>query len=193
MHFRRTRSPISPRCKGRRRVACFPYSVGTQPGCGKPTSCSTETSPSVAPTDACLAPSLSIWGAASMAASTSLSTQPPTSGGFAATCSILSRSLVRRSSSIPAETSAPLTIGKTASVLSGSGRGASTLAFDRTQRVRDERVYRLVPSRRRRADARRQPRHAETAGCRVLRRILQPSGRHHVVGAPQDAWPGQAA
>src|SRR5271166_349338 len=28
MHFRRTRSPISPRCKGRRRVACFPYSMG---------------------------------------------------------------------------------------------------------------------------------------------------------------------
>ena len=32
--------------------------------------------------------------------------------------------------------------------------------------------------------------HARSAGRRLLRRVLQSPGRHHAVGAPQDAWLG---
>ena len=93
--------PISPHCKGRCRVACFPVSMGTLPGAASQSPPRPKLHHRLRSTGACSAPSLSIWGAASTAASTSQATLPPTSGGFAATCSTSSRNLVPRSSSIP--------------------------------------------------------------------------------------------
>ena len=111
-------------CKGRRRVACFHERFfGAVRDEASQESYSTETSPSAASTRGCSAPSSSISAAASMAASTSLATPPPTSAGFAATCSTSSRSSAPRSSRYPGGNFVSSYNGKTASVPSRSGRG----------------------------------------------------------------------
>ena len=67
------------------------------------------------------------------------------------------------------------------------------LDVDRDQPVRHQRIHRLVPRRRHRADAGGQSRHARRR-CRPQHgRILQPSRRHDPVGAAPQARLGQAA
>ena len=78
------------------------------------------------PIPACSAPSSSISAAASMAASTSPAIRPPTRTASAATCWNSSRSSARRSCAIPAATSSPATIGRTASARLRSAQRDST-------------------------------------------------------------------
>ena len=67
------------------------------------------------------------------------------------------------------------------------------LDVDRAQHVRHQRVHRLVPGGRHRADAGGQPRHARRR-CRAQPgRILQPSRRHGAVGPAPRARLGAAA
>ena len=127
-------------------------------------SSSTATSSWPTWTAACSAPSSSISAAASMAASSSRAIPTADEQGFRRDVMELVASLAPPSSAIPAATSSPATTGKTASARSSSGRAARPrLALDRDQPVRHQRVHRLVPHGRRRADARRQSRHARAA------------------------------
>ena len=69
----------------------------------------------------------------------------------------------------------------------------SRLDVDRAEHVRHQRVHRLVPGRRHRADARRQSRHARPRRGAQPRRVLQPSGRHGALRPAPRARLGAAA
>ena len=69
----------------------------------------------------------------------------------------------------------------------------SRLDVDRDQPVRHQRVHRLVPRRRHRADAGGQPRHARRRCGAQPGRVLQPPRRHGAVRPAPHARLGQAA
>ena len=115
---------------------------------------------------------------------------------FAATCWPWCASSARRWCAIPAATSSPATAGKTASgrVEASPAPARSGVAVDRDQRVRHQRVHRLVPRRRRGADAGRQPRHPPRRRRAPAAGILQPPGRHRAAPtcARAHGWPAAA-
>ena len=101
----------------------------------------------------------------------------------------------RPSCAIPAATSSPATTGRTASARSSERPRAARprLDVDRDQHVRHQRVHRLVPRGRHRADAGGQPRHARRRCGAQPGRVLQPSRRHGAVRPAPQARLGQAA
>ena len=176
-------------------VARSPVRTGVVPPCVTSRSASIAISRSAPPIRACSAPSSSISAAACMAASTSPAIRPPTPRASARTCWRWCASWRRPSCAIPAATSSPATIGRTASARSQQRPRAarSRLDVDRDQRVRHQRVHRLVPRRRHRADAGGQSRHARRR-CRPQHgRVLQPPRRHDAVRPAPHARLGQAA